>query len=398
MPTKMVRVEVTEPIQPVQSDGIYDYIQVLVTAHGLPLGYVSLENRPLVSTDDIRYGIVHGLHPFAIGMMAEMLLNPDGVLLSKPAFRPSVSIVLCTLDRPDDLADCLDAIVRTDYPDYEIVLVDNNPSSGKSKAVAERYPVVYVEENRRGLSFARNAGIRAAKGDIIVCTDDDCIVDKAWLDRLVRPFEDPQVACVTGLVVPAELETQPQELFELYGGLGRGFWPTVYESTWFKQSKTRAVHTWNIGATAIAAFRATSLREIGLFEEALFGSEDTYVFYQLLRRGCKCVYEPWAYVYHRHRADYNGLRRQLFHYSKGHYAYHTKCLLADKDLRAFVHMWASVPQSYIHRMRASLRHRSRYPFKLILWEIMGNIMGPFAFLKSMIRTRRLLKISDESAS
>lgn len=391
MPTKLVPVEITEPIAPILSDGEYDSVQLLVTVRGVPIGYVSMANRQFISAEDVRYSITHGLPSSAIGTMAEMLLRP----VSRPdeGVRPSVSIVLCTLDRPDDLADCLDAIVQSDYPNYEIVLVDNNPSSGKTRAVAERYPVVYVEETRRGLSFARNAGIRAANGEIIVCTDDDCIVDKAWLDRLVRPFEDPQVGCVTGLVVPAELETRSQELFELYGGLGRGFERKVFDRKWFEQSKSRAVHTWIIGATAIAAFRASSLQEIGLFEESLFGSEDTYVFYQLLRLGYKCVYEPWAYVFHKHRSEYKSLRRQLFHYSKGHYAYHTKCFLAHRDLRALVHMWASVPQSYIWRMRSSLRRKSKYPFKLILWEILGNIIGPFAYLRSMVRTKRLLQES-----
>ena len=78
------------------------------------------------------------------------------------------------------------------------------------------------------LSRARNRGVLESSGELIAFTDDDCIVDPAWLDSLGEDFTDPLVMVVTGYVGPLELETRAQCLFELHGGFGRTFERTVY--------------------------------------------------------------------------------------------------------------------------------------------------------------------------
>jgi cellulose synthase/poly-beta-1,6-N-acetylglucosamine synthase-like glycosyltransferase len=80
--------------------------------------------------------------------------------------------------------------------------------------VAQMPDIRYVQEPRPGLSVARNTGIRQSKGDIIAFTDDDVTVHPNWIARLQQSFPDPQVMAVTGLVLPAELETEAQFIFE----------------------------------------------------------------------------------------------------------------------------------------------------------------------------------------
>jgi len=201
---------------------------------------------------------------------------------------------------------------------------------------------------------------------------------------------------VTGNVLPFELETPAQHLFEVYGGLGRGFAPRVFDRAWFQLFKT-AVPTWDIGATANAAFRATIFGdpEIGLLDEALGAgtptgcSEDTDLFYKVLKAGHTIVYEPSAYVWHKHRRDMRALRRQLYNYSKGHVAYHLTTLRRDGDLRALVRLGIRLPQSYVMRIKGRLRGWSSYPIRLMVYEFAGSLAGPWCLWRSRRRVRRL---------
>lgn len=310
----------------------------------------------------------------------------------------SVSVVLATRDRPDDLRHCLRCLVAQESPrQIEIIVVDNNPASGLTPPVVTEFPgVVLVREPRKGLSYARNAGIVASKGDIVIATDDDVTMPPGWLEKLVAPFSRADVMIVTGNVLPPELATPAQRLFERYGGLGRGFDRFEVGRDWFESFRRRAVPTWELGATANAAFRATIFSDprIGLLDEALgVGtptgcSEDTYLFYKVLKAGHTLMYEPAAYVWHKHRRDMPALRRQLYSYSKGHVAYHLTTLLRDHDLRALMYLAVLLPRGYIGRVKEWLRGRSDYALSLILLEIAGNLVGPWALWRSRRRAKR----------
>jgi O-antigen biosynthesis protein len=252
-----------------------------------------------------------------------------------------------------------------------------------------------VNEPRQGSAYARNAGISASRGEVVIVTDDDVTMPSDWLEKLVAPFVNPDTMAVTGNVLPLELETAAQRLFETYGGLGRGFEPMVVNSSWFRQFQS-AVPTWKLGATANAAFRSTifSDPQIGLMDEALGPGmpsgvgEDTYLFYKVLKAGHTIVYEPSAYVWHKHRRTMAALRRQLYNYSKGHVAYHLTTLMRDQDLRALVHLGIRLPQYYLRRAKDHLLRRSDYPVSLILLEIAGSLAGPWAVWRSRRRVKR----------
>jgi hypothetical protein len=217
-----------------------------------------------------------------------------------------------------------------------------------------------------------------------------------WIEKLVAPFAESSVGIVTGNVFPAELETTPQILFEAYGGLGRGFERREVNLNWFNQFRT-AVPTWELGATANAAFRSTvfSNPNVGLLDEALGAgtptgcSEDTYLFYKALKAGYTLVYEPAAYVWHKHRSSIKGLRRQIYNYSKGHVAYHLITLARDHDKRALVRLLIRLPQTYLSRAKARIFGHGSYPLSLILLEIAGNLAGPWALWSSYRRVKRI---------
>ncbi len=310
----------------------------------------------------------------------------------------SASVVVATLDRPDGLRECLRCLIsQKTRRKIEIIVVDNNPASDLTPPVVAEFPgVILVPESRRGLAYARNAGFAASSGDIVIATDDDVILPSAWLEKMVAPFTEADVMAVTGNVLPLEMETPAQHLFEIYGGLGRGFARREYDTEWFETFKFGAVHTWEIGATANAAFRAMifSCSQIGLMDEALGPGmpsgvgEDTYLFYKILKDGYKIVYEPSAYVWHKHRSNLKSLHRQLYNYSKGHVAYHLTTMLRDRDLRTIYHLLLAMPKYHLRRILRRLSGRGEYPLGLIFLEILGNLIGPLALWKSRRRVKR----------
>ena len=304
---------------------------------------------------------------------------------------------MATRDRPDDLRTCLRCLAAQKSPrPTEIIVVDNHPASGLTPPVVAEFPeVVLVGEPRQGLAYARNTGFIASQGDIVATTDDDVQTPPDWLEKLLAPFVRPDVLAVTSNILPLELETTAQCLFEAYGGLGRGFDVQVADRDWFARFGT-AVPTWELGATANAAFRAAIFSDphIGLLDEALGAgmptgcSEDTYLFYKILKAGHTIVYEPAAYVWHKHRRELATLRHQIYAYSKGHVAYHLTTLLRDHDVRALVRLTLELPWSYAVRLRERLRGRSIYPVSLLLLEIAGNLAGPWALWRSRRQVKR----------
>jgi GT2 family glycosyltransferase len=236
-----------------------------------------------------------------------------------------VSVIICTRDRPEPLEACLCAIAACRGPVREIVVVDNAPTTSATRDVAARFPGVrYVLEPRAGLSRARNAGLRATSGEIVAFTDDDVIVQPEWAARLARAFDAPDVASVTGLVLPASLATESEWLFErAFGGFGRGYRRMRYDQTFFSAARRKGAPVWQIGAGANMALRRSALERVGDFDVRLGAgaagcSEDSELWYRLLTAGYACVYEPAAVVHHHHRASLSDLRHQMRMYTRGH--------------------------------------------------------------------------------
>jgi GT2 family glycosyltransferase len=399
--------------QPTDIEGLEGYARVrLFFAWGdRTLGTVDVENdgRP-VRADRVL--------DLAVSTLGARLLDPEGLrepgslhaVLERryggadtaPAGLPPdvpVSVIVATCDRPDDLRACLRSLVaqRTPRP-LQIIVVDNRPASGLAAPVVAEFPgVQLVCETRAGSSYARNAGILASSGAIVVTTDDDVVAPPGWIERLVAPFARADVAAVTGNVLPLELETEAQRLFEEYGGLSRGFEPLEVGSEWFESFGRTAVPTWQLGATANAAFRAEVLADprVGLMHEALGAgvptgcSEDTLLFFRILKQGYRTIaYEPAAFVWHGHRRTAQAFRRQIYAYSKGHVAYHLVTLFEDGDLRALWYLLVSLPKAHAWRVYARLRGWSAYPVRLMLLEVLGNLAGPWALWRSLRQVRR----------
>ncbi len=238
---------------------------------------------------------------------------------------PSVSVVVCTRDRPRDLERCLGSLRGLAVPASEILVVDNGSRPDTTRSLVAGLPgVTYVREPRPGLSAARNAGVAHASGEIVAFTDDDVVVHPDWVARLRDGFADPRVLAVTGLVLPDELETEAQWMFErVLGGFGQGYRAQSFDRAFFSRMSRKGVPVWRIGAGANMAMRREVFDRVGGFDERLGAgaagcSEDSELWYRLLAEGHVCRYEPAAVVFHRHREDETELQRQLHLYMRGH--------------------------------------------------------------------------------
>jgi GT2 family glycosyltransferase len=255
------------------------------------------------------------------------------------ATAPPITVVVCTRERPGALARCVDSLLRQQYPAFRVLVVDNAPTTDATAEVARaagrRGPVDYLLEPTAGLSFARNAAVAAAPGEILAWIDDDEVADPHWLAEVARALaEHPDADVVSGVIVPAELETRAQLWFEQFGGhsKGRGFTPDVFSpATAHRQSPLYPLPPFGTGANM--TFRPGVIERIGGFDTALgagtpaMGSEDTLAFTQVLVGGGTIVYQPSAVTHHYHRRDLEGLHKQMVGYGAGLTAAYTSLLL-----------------------------------------------------------------------
>jgi GT2 family glycosyltransferase len=302
----------------------------------------------------------------------------------------SVSVVVCTYDRPAGLSRTLASILEVDWPEFEVVVVDNAPDRpGTREAVHELGDprLRYVAEPVPGLSAARNRGVRAARGATVAFTDDDVIVDRGWLRALATGFtRGEHVGCVTGLVPAGELDTAYQAYFDDKVKWSETLAPRLYD---LKDNRgTSPLFPYangDIGAGANFAVRRTVFDSVGDFDEALGagspaeGGEDLDFFARLLLDGWQIAFEPGAIVWHEHRRDRGALRSQMHGYGAGLTAYACKHLLFGRAAPTVIAALAA------GRGNGS-RGRELPPItpeipEMRIAELRGMLAGPWAYIR-----------------
>jgi GT2 family glycosyltransferase len=115
---------------------------------------------------------------------------------------PKISVVVCSYNGAATLDGCLRSLMELDYPDHEVILVDDG-STDETPEIAARYPqVVYHRQPNLGLSAARNAGARLVTGEVVAYTDSDCVADPDWLYYLALAMRDQVVDAIGGPNIP----------------------------------------------------------------------------------------------------------------------------------------------------------------------------------------------------
>ncbi|MCU1404343.1 MAG: hypothetical protein JWQ43_646 [Glaciihabitans sp.] len=251
---------------------------------------------------------------------------------------PSFTIVVCTRDRPQYIRTALAAILRLDYPDFNVVIVDNAASTRATQDVLRNEfdddRIILVEEPIPGLAQARNAGLLRATGEIVAFTDDDVVVDSLWLRELAAGYaRADNVDCVSGLVPSGELRTRVQGYFD-----DRVTWSKIIEPRVYSLSTPPAslpmfpFCVGDYGTGANFSVRRSAALALKGFDTAFGvgtrtgGGEDLDMFVRIILDGRTLVLHPSALVWHRHRDEMDELKKQAKGYGNGLGSWLTKIL------------------------------------------------------------------------
>ncbi|MEJ7618602.1 MAG: glycosyltransferase [Pyrinomonadaceae bacterium] len=421
---KVIDVEIAKPLMAIEHLAEYKSVQALIRLHNVPLGYLRMDlARGHLTLSALRRNIYDKFQTLILQhLLSDNLAAPRpednsiADLLEAPHadFRggslPLITVAVCTRDRTGNLTLCLDSLSRLTYPSLDLLVVDNAPGSDSTEQlVRAKFPNVrYVCEPRPGLNWARNRAVHEARGEIVAYTDDDVTVDEWWADALAAVFaENADVMAVTGLVVPFELETEAQNLFERYGGFGRGFQRKWYRVDGRSQERVATLHAGagKFGTGANMAYRRALFDRIGLFDPALDvgtvtnGGGDLDMFFRVLKEGFTLVYEPNAIVRHRHRRSYAELRTQIKNNGIGFYSYLVRSATVYPEERfallRFGLWW--LWRWNIRRLLISFARPRRFPRDLIIAELLGSFVGLGRYPKARRSAARIGRSFDSLA-
>ena len=254
-----------------------------------------------IEVEDWAFGLVQkDRQPkIAYRNLAHKTLGPKDRLVEKfPLPRvPKVSVVVCSYNGAATLRGCLEALQKVDYPDFEVILVDDGSKDSTQSIVAEFPLVKNILQPNRGLSAARNVGLQAATGEIIAYTDSDCMPDSDWLYFLVSTLLHSSYAAVGGpnLNPPAK------------GPIPAAVAACPGAPTHVLLSDTEAEH---IPGCNMAYWKSV-LEEIGGFDpEFRTAGDDVDLCWRLMQAGHRVGFSPSALVWHHRRFTMQAYFRQ----------------------------------------------------------------------------------------
>ena len=215
---------------------------------------------------------------------------------------PRVSVVVCTYNGSRTIRDCLEALARLDYPNYEVIVVDDG-STDATVAIAEEYACRLIRTGNHGLASARNTGLAAATGELIAYLDDDAYPDPHWLTYLAATFLSTSHAAVGGPnIAPPADGPIAQCVARAPGG------PVHVLLT---DRDAEHIPGCNM------AFRRACLEAIGGFDPQFrTAGDDVDVCWRLQERGWTLGFSPAAMVWHHRRNSLRAYWKQQIGYGR----------------------------------------------------------------------------------
>lgn len=286
--------------------------------------------------------------------------------------QPRLSVILPTYNRAVALRRALDALLHQNAAcrDYEVIVVDNNSSDGTAELLSalsdER--VRSVREPRQGLSFARNAGLELARGDIVAFTDDDVEVAPDWVSTIVCALDArPDVDGVGGRVLPAWEGERP-------AWLTKSHWAplALQDHGDHKRVFDRTSPIGLVGANV--AFRRDVFDRTGRFatnvqrvRDGIGSTEDHELLSRLYETGGRMLYLPRMLVLARVQPD-RCEREYHRRWHEGHGRFHALMRSADMERSRFrvfgipAHLLRTAARDALRWVRSSLAHNADAAF------------------------------------
>jgi glycosyltransferase involved in cell wall biosynthesis len=204
----------------------------------------------------------------------------------------TAAVVICTRNRSALLEKCLQAVAALKPPPDDVLVVDNSAGDSETESIARGFSVRYSREPITGLSRARNRGMAESNTDIVAFLDDDSVPEEHWLEHILSPFADPQVAAVTGETILADVangysnQEPPRTL-------------TNRDPLWFETATFGGLGVGNNMALRKAACLNGAAFDVRLGRGAPIRiAEESHAFATLLSKGYRAVHVPDAIVVH----------------------------------------------------------------------------------------------------
>lgn len=235
--------------------------------------------------------------PALAAMRAAFRADP----LDSPHGSPRVSVVVCSYNGSETIGGCVSALQELDYPDYEVIVVDDGSVDGTAEVAAGLGARVITTVNQ-GLSSARNTGIAAAGGKVVAFCDDDCRPDRGWLRYLVMTLLEGEYAGVGGPNIPP-----PSTL--VADAVGRA--PGAPTHVLLTPAVAEHIPGCNM------AFRRDVLDRVGGFDPRFrVAGDDVDVCWRIQEAGGVLGFSPGAVVWHQARMSVRGYVKQQLGYGR----------------------------------------------------------------------------------
>jgi len=291
---------------------------------------------------------------------------------------PKLSVIVCTFNRADSIKDLLNCLASQDIKEaFEVIVVDNNSKDTTRQVVASfelgfNGRLRYFFEPKQGKPYALNLGVKEAKGEILVFTDDDCLVDKNYLSIIYKAFQKDgnEIGLVGGRITPHWVDgNQPPKWFDEIksdselktyfngplGTLDYGDKPFVID---FSKETHKDGHFYG----ANISIRKEFLDKFGYYDTQKTLGQDTEICLRLFRAGVKGIYVPENNVHHK--------------------------VSAQKITPRFYYRWFYLRGIY-RESNLGLVKKFFYPFGIPTWFIRQTIV---MYLKSFLKKDQLSRI------
>jgi GT2 family glycosyltransferase len=260
--------------------------------------------------------------------MAELMMNQ----------MPQASIIIPTWNGRAFIEDCLNSLLSQDYPDFEVIVVDNASTDGTADFVAEKYPTVRLIRNERNLGFSGgvNIGLAQAAGEILVLLNQDTLVEPTWLKELIQGMLTDDKIGIGGCKI---LDWSGEKIWHTGVVLDeeRKF-PILRGAGEIDQGQYEQPEAMPAVVGAAFAIRRELLETIGfLNEDYFFYLEDTDYCLRAREAGYKVMYNPRAVLRHYVGASLkNGSYRALYQFNFSRMLFLIKHFGPDWFCRIFV--------------------------------------------------------------
>jgi glycosyltransferase involved in cell wall biosynthesis len=284
-----------------------------------------------------------------------------------------ISLIVCTRDRCEKLAHCLEALWHISFErSWELIIVDNGSTDNTTAVIREficntSIQTICLFESQPGKSTGLNAALRVAQGEILAFTDDDCYPASDFLRQVWAAFDDASVGYIGGRIMMYDPADHP---IAIYAPLT----PATFPAGSFVCA--------GCVQGANMAFRRRVLLDIGGFDP-LFGpgalfpaAEEAEAVGRASAMGWKGEYRPEVTVWHHYgRKAADAAAARLRQYAIGRGAYHMKILLSGHHF-----LWFA-------RSVYQLRWRYRTSRTTVLWELVGAMKYTYVYLTEILRSR-----------